>query len=165
MSMLYYGVVTLHVLAALFWLGGMLFLGVIGAPVLRRVEPAALRQQLFQQLGLRFRSAGWVAIALLVATGLLMLHLRGVLRWTDVLGDARFWMTAYGHALAAKLVAVTAMIAVSLVHDFVLGPAAGRALAGSPEAVRLRQRAAMLARANALIGIIVVLAAVRLARS
>ena len=165
MSLLYYAVVTVHVLAALFWLGGMFFLGVIGAPVLRSVEPAALRQQLFQQLGLRFRSAGWIAIALLVSSGLTMLHLRGVLRWAGVMGDLAFWATAYGHALAAKLVAVTTMIAVSLVHDFVLGPAAGRAVPGSPEAQRLRQRAALLARANALVGIIVVLAAVRLTRS
>ena len=163
--MLYYAVVTLHVLAALLWLGGMFFLGVVGAPVLRAVEPAALRQHLFQQLGLRFRSVGWGAIGVLVATGLLMLHLRGMLRWSGTMGDRDFWMTTFGHALAAKLVAVAAMIAVSCFHDFVLGPAAGRAAPGSPEALVLRRRAAIYARANALIGIIVVLAAVRLARS
>jgi uncharacterized membrane protein len=163
--MVYYTVVALHILAALLWLGGMFFLGVVGAPVLRTVEPAALRQQLFQQLGLRFRSVGWVAIAILVATGLLLLHLRGMLRWAGVLGEAAFWSSAFGHALAAKLVAVAAMISVSFFHDFVIGPAAGRAIPGSPQAVALRRRAALYARANALIGIIVVLAAVRLARS
>ena len=162
--MLYYAVVTLHVLAALLWLGGMFFLGVIGAPVLRTVEPAALRQQLFQQLGLRFRSVGWASIAVLIVTGVLTLHLRGALRWA-VLGSGDFWGTAFGHALAAKLVAVAAMISVSTFHDFILGPAAGRAAPGSPQALVLRRRAALYARANALIGIIVVLAAVRLARS
>ena len=162
--MLYYAVVTLHVLAALLWLGGMFFLGVIGAPVLRTVEPAALRQQLFQRLGLRFRSVGWASIAVLIVTGVLTLHLRGALRWS-VLGSGDFWGTAFGHALAAKLVAVAAMISVSTFHDFILGPAAGRAAPGSPQALVLRRRAALYARANALIGIIVVLAAVRLARS
>jgi hypothetical protein len=36
--------------------------------------------------------------------------------------------------------------------------------AGSPEAIAFRRRAALLARANALLGIIIVVAAVRLAR-
>ena len=41
---LYNLVVTLHVLAALFWLGGMFFLALVGAPVLRAVEPPELRR-------------------------------------------------------------------------------------------------------------------------
>lgn len=164
MSAAYWISVTVHVLAALFWLGGMLFLGLVGAPVLRAVEPPALRQRLFHDLGMRFRGAGWVAIGVLVVTGVLNLHFRGWLHWDGVLGSAAFWSTPTGHALAAKLVAVTVMITVSLVHDLVLGPAAGRATAGSPEALTLRRRAALLARGNALVGVIVVVAAVRLAR-
>ena len=148
----------------MFWLGGMFFLGVVGAPVLRGIEPPAMRQALFQSLGLRFRRAGWIAIAVLVATGLVTLHYRGLLRWSGVLGDAAFWRTTLGHALAAKLAAVTVMLAASAVHDFVLGPAAGRAAPGSPAAVRLRARAAWLARVNALIAVALVVAAVRLAR-
>ena len=44
----------------------LIFLGVVGAPVLRRVEPPALRQRLFHELGLRFRTVGWWAVAVLV---------------------------------------------------------------------------------------------------
>ncbi len=160
----YWVAVTLHVLAALGWLGGMFFLALVGAPVLRRIEPPALRQALFQQLGLRFRTVGWWLLATLVATGVVVLHHRGLLRWTGVLGAPAFWRTAVGHALAAKLAAVAIMLAVSLVHDFVLGPIAGRAAPGSPDALRLRARAAWLARANAVVGIVLVVAAVRLAR-
>lgn len=159
----YYTLVTLHVLAALFWLGGMFFLGLVGAPVLRKVEPPALRQELFQLLGLRFRTTGWVAVAVLVVTGVLLLHARGLLS-TTVLGDLAFWRTGTGIALAVKLAAVVTMIAVSLVHDFVLGPAAGREAPGSPGAIALRRRAALLARVNALVGLLLVIAAVRLAR-
>lgn len=164
MPELYYLNVTVHVLAAMLWLGGMFFLGVVGAPVLRDIDPPALRQKLFQRLGLRFRSAGWWAIGVLVVTGVINLHYRGWLRWDGVLGSATFWQTATGHALAAKLSAVAAMITVSAVHDFVLGPRAGRAQPGSPGAVALRRRAALLARVNALLGVLVVVAAVRLAR-
>jgi len=50
------------------------------------------------------------------------------------------------------------------VHDFFLGPAAGRAAPASARANRLRRRAALLARVNALLGLLLVAAAVRLAR-
>jgi len=164
MSVGYYVVVTIHVLAAMLWLGGMLFLGVVGAPVLRAVEPPALRQRLFHLLGLRFRNIGWFAIAVLVTTGPLMLYLRGLLHWNGVLDSAAFWRSSFGTALALKLATVVTMIAVSAVHDFLLGPAAGRATPGSTTAIALRRRAALLARANALVGVLLVLAAVRLAR-
>ncbi|HEX5436602.1 MAG TPA: DUF4149 domain-containing protein [Gemmatimonadaceae bacterium] len=161
---LYLANVTVHVLAALLWLGGMFFLGVVGAPALRRIEPPAVRQRLFQELGRRFRSVGWVAISILIVTGVLNLYFRGWLHWSGMLGSAVFWSTALGRALAAKLVAVLTMVAVSATHDFVLGPAAGRAAPGSHHAVTLRRRAALLARVNAFVGVIVVIAAVRLAR-
>lgn len=164
MYTLYYINVTIHVLAAMLWLGGMFFLGVVGAPVLRAVEPPALRQQLFQQLGTRARSLGWWAIAILLITGTLNLYFRGWLHWSGVLGSADFWRTGTGLALALKLLAVTTMLIVSGVHDFILGPMAGRLTAGSPEALAFRRRAALLARGNALLGIVIVIAAVRLAR-
>ena len=164
MTWSYHLVVTLHVLAALLWLGGMFFLGVVGAPVLRAIEPAALRQRLFHLLGVRFRTVGWIAIAVLVTTGTIMLRARGLLAWSGVLGSAAFWRTPLGVALAFKLATVVTMIAVSAVHDFLVGPAASRAEAGSAEAVALRRRAALLARLNALVGLFLVIAAVRLAR-
>jgi putative copper resistance protein D len=161
---LYWVAVTVHVISAMFWLGGMLFLAAVGAPVLRAVEPPALRQRLFRELGIRFRTIGWAAIGLLVVTGILSLHYRGWLRWEGVLGEPAFWRTAAGRALGWKLGSVAVMVAVSAAHDFVLGPAAARASAGSPGALRLRRRAALLARANAIVGLLVVAAAVRLAR-
>ena len=164
MSTLYYVNVTLHVLAATLWLGGMFFLGVVGVPVLRSVEPPALRQRLFQNLGLRFRTTGWYAIAVLVATGIGNLYFRGWLHWTGVLGAPAFWRSGVGHALAVKLGAVFLMIVLSALHDFVLGPRAGQAMPGSEEAIRMRRRAALLGRVNGIAGVVVVAAAVRLAR-
>lgn len=164
MQALYFTSVTVHVLAAMLWLGGMFFLGVVGAPVLRNIEPPELRQRLFYSLGLRFRSVGWWAIAALLVTGTVNLHFRGWLAWDGVLGSRAFWATGTGHALAWKLGTVSLMIAVSAVHDFVLGPRSGKAAPGSPEALALRTRAAWAARINALAGVVLVIAAVRLAR-
>lgn len=159
---LYHLNVTIHVLAALLWLGGMLFLGVVGAPVLRKVEPPQLRAQLFQQLGMAFRRAGWISIAVLLVTGVINLYYRGLLNARFFSGE--FWASRYGIALGVKLACVTVMLTLSAVHDFVHGPAAGRHRPGSPEAARHRRQAAWMARINALVGIVLVFAAVRLAR-
>jgi putative copper export protein len=159
----YYINVTVHVLAALFWLGGMSFLALVGAPVLRNVEPDDLRASLFRQLGERFRVAGWIALAVLIVTGVLNLHLRGLLSFAT-LGSAMFWNTSYGVALAWKLGAVAAMLFVQLLHDFWIGPKASRATPGSVRMRVMRKQAALLARVSALIGLVIVIAAVRLAR-
>jgi copper resistance protein D len=160
---LYWVTVTVHVFAAMLWLGGMFFLAAVGAPVLRRVEDERLRRDLFAGLGVRARDVGWIAIAVLLVTGTLNLWFRGVLRG-DVVWSAAFWATPWGVALAWKLGSVAVMLVVQAVHDFVLGPLSSTAEPGSPRALALRRRAALFARLNALVGVVVVVAAVRLAR-
>lgn len=159
---LYYISVTIHVLAAIVWLGGMFFLALVGAPVLRRFD-APIRAALFQNLGLRFRTVGWVAVALLVVTGVSNLSFRGLLRG-DVLASPAFWTGLYGRALALKLLAACAMLVLSVLHDFVIGPAVSRQPPECVRAQRLRRAASWLARVNAVIGLVLVGAAVRLAR-
>lgn len=160
---LYWLNVTLHLLAAFLWLGGMFFLAAVGAPVLREVDPPALRARLFERIGVRFRTVGWIAIAVLIATGLGNLGLRGLLDW-NTLGSGEFWGGRYGRVLAWKLGLAAAMVGISAVHDFVEGPRASRLPPGSPEAIRARRRSAWLARLNAALGIALVFVAVRLAR-
>jgi copper resistance protein D len=163
MGSLYLASVTVHVLAALLWLGGMFFLAAVGAPVLRKVEPPALRARLFEELGRQFRLVGWLAIVTLLVTGTINLHFRGMLQW-QLLSSEAFWATRYGQSLAWKLVLVAIMITVSAVHDFIDGPRASRLSPGTPAALRARRRASWLARLNAVAGVVVVIVAVRLAR-
>ncbi len=122
---LYYINVSVHRLAAFLWLGGMFFLAVVGAPVLRRVEPPTLRKEL--------RVVGWIAISVLLLTGLGNLHLRGLLM-SSVLGSTGFWSSSYGKTLAVKLSAVLVLLVVQAVYDFIYGPRSGRL---DPAAVRL----------------------------
>lgn len=129
----------LHVLCAITWLGGMLFIALVLVPVTRRLHDPALRTRLVRDLGVRFRTVGWVALAGLVATGLANLWLR-----PELLAAPRF------HAKAALV--VLALI-LSVVHDFVLGPRAGRPGA-QPSA---RVRASWVARANVLVVLAIVL--------
>jgi putative copper resistance protein D len=160
---MYYLNVTVHVLAALIWLGGMLFLAAVGAPVLRKVENLQLRAALFRELGQQFRLVGWICIAVLLVTGVLNLHFRGLLHSAASL-DGVFWATRYGHTLAGKLSCVVLMLLVQAVHDFRLGPAASRLAAGSAAAAVMRKWAARMARFNAIVGVVLVYFAVRLAR-
>lgn len=162
-EMAYFINVTIHVFAAIFWLGGMFFFAIVGAPVLRKVEDASLRRDLFRVLGERFRWVGWITLGILTATGTLNLWFRGMLNW-GVLADAGFWASPYGSALAWKLAAVGVMLMVQAAHDFLVGPASSDADPGSPEAARLRRVASWLARTSAAAGVAVVIAAVRLAR-
>ena len=160
--MLYYLTVTLHVLAALVWLGGMIFFATV-SPILRRIEDDATRQWIFQKAGERLRTVGWICIGVLVATGIAQLHFRG---WWGmaVWGSTAFWTSRPGHTLAAKLSLVVAMLVIQAVHDLVVGPKAGRVHPGTAQARRLRRRAALLARWNTVLGLVLIYFAVRLAR-
>jgi copper resistance protein D len=152
--------VTVHVMAAIFWLGGMFFFGVVGAPLLRQEDPET-RSRLFHSLGLRFRTWAWGALALMLVTGVLNSWSRGYLR---PLSDTEFWSSALGIAFGLKLVLVAVMLVLSAVHDFSLGPRTGLAAPGSAEAERLRRAGLMLARVNGVLALALIYVAVRLAR-
>lgn len=160
---MYLTLVTLHILAAIVWLGGVLFFALVGAPVLRRVEPAALRSELFEGLGMRFRVVGWGAVLTLLVTGTWLLQLRGWLA-PAVLSQRAFWRSTIGVALAWKLGLVAIMLVLSLAHDIAFSPARARALAERPDGAKVRRRVMMLARIGALAGLGAVVAAVRLVR-
>lgn len=160
----FYGVITVHVLAATVWIGGNMFLALVGAPVLRKVEPPQLRTELFNAIGMRFRYVGWASVAVLVATGVLATQQRGWLR-LDLLTSPAFWSTAAGSALAWKLSGVVVMLLLSAMHDVLLSPARARALEGTAGWDRVRRRLVLLARAGTLVAVLVIVAAVRLARS
>ena len=162
--------VLVHILSAIVWVGGIAFLALVVVPVARRLTPAD-RAALVAAVGSRFRTIGWICIALLVVTGLINLHYRGV-TWDSVASGALF-ITPFGRLVGAKVTLVAAMVAVSAVHDFVVGPASARAHARagscpSPEAqaaiTTLRRRASWLARVTALLALAIVAVAVTLVR-
>ncbi|MGH9379305.1 MAG: DUF4149 domain-containing protein [Thermoanaerobaculia bacterium] len=159
---LYLTSVTLHVLAALYWLGGMWFLALVAAPVLRRDLEPEQRALVLQKVGHRFRFHGWLALAVLLVTGVANLQLRGWLR-PEVIGEASFWASPLGHALAGKLGLVLVMFCLAGIHDFLLGPLASP---GTPAERRqqIRRAAVWVARLNAVAGLVLVYFAVRLAR-
>ncbi|WP_322802248.1 DUF4149 domain-containing protein [Thermoflexus sp.] len=147
MRTLYFIAVGLHLLTAIFWIGGQLFLALAVVPALRQPAFRALSPALLQALGLRFRTMGWIAIGVLILTGLINLAAREVT--LGLVLDPAFWRGAFGRALAGKLLAVVMVIGCNALHDFWAGPRATRALETNPEgdeAARWRRLASWLAR-------------------
>lgn len=162
--------VLVHILSAIIWVGGMFFLALVVVPVARRL-PEADRAALVGAVGYRFRTIGWICLALLVVTGVVNLYYRGV-TWDSVV-SGELLATRAGLLVVVKLALVAVMVVVSAVHDFVVGPASTRAHARagadpSPEVraaiVVLRRRAGWLARITALLALAIVAVAVALVR-
>src|SRR4030065_770624 len=109
----------LHLLAAVSRIGGMMFVSVVLVPVLRREPFASQRALLFRTIALRFRVVVWGAIAVLLFTGPLLLHQRGI-----PITDPSGWPLI----LATKLGLVTILLLLTLTHDLILGARAGRLL-------------------------------------
>ncbi|HWV44791.1 MAG TPA: hypothetical protein VN039_02010, partial [Nitrospira sp.] len=63
---MYSTLVVLHILAAVTWIGGMIFLSLVLAPLVRGRKAAPEFMALFRSAALRFRPIVWVAIAVLL---------------------------------------------------------------------------------------------------
>lgn len=151
----------LHLLAAVAWIGGMLFLSVVLVPVLRREPFASQRAVLIRSTALRFRAVVWSAITVLLMTGPLLLHERGI-----PITDPSRWP----RILVTKLGLVTILLLLTLAHDFILGPLVGRIMQLSTESRTRFDRALVLwspwiARFSLMLALAVLVAAVILARN
>ena len=99
-----------HITSAAIWVGGSLFIGVVFAPILKKMSmPVEERIQLMVQVGRRFNKLAMPALFILMATGMYQAHL--VLQKSDILYE-----TSYGHVLIIKMVLVAALIVLYAVH-------------------------------------------------
>ena len=99
-----------HITSAAIWVGGSLFIGVVFAPILKKMSmPVEERIQLMVQVGRRFNKLALPALFILIATGIYQAHL--VLQKSDILYE-----TSYGHVLIIKMILVAALLAIYAVH-------------------------------------------------
>ena len=113
-------VVLIHVLAAIIWLGGMFFIAIVMVPVLRMLEPPQIRIEVLSSTARRFRVVSWIAIIVILVTGVLNAINRGVT--LQAISTGELFSTYFGKILALKLTLVFAMLVLSAIHDFILGP-------------------------------------------
>jgi len=88
----------LHIIAALFWIGGMLFLTIVVVPFLKTIQDVQERSRIYQVVGKSFRFWGWIAIIILLITGPLNLYLMGIP--LNILLDPSIHSTPYGKVLS-----------------------------------------------------------------
>jgi uncharacterized membrane protein len=103
---LYWICISLHLLAATLWLGHMFVWSLVVGPAIKRVEPPATAEFL-RERSLFMGGLGWPALAVLIATGLYLLSMRGISP-VDLVTGAAF--AGDGGALAVKLFLVLLMV-------------------------------------------------------
>ncbi len=113
----------LHVISAIFWVGGMLFITLVVAPFLRTMPDPRERSKVYQFVGKKYRLLGWIAIIILLVTGPILLHSFYGLSVTGAFSSP-VHTTGIGMAVSIKLGLVLLLVISSLVHDFWLGPKA-----------------------------------------
>ena len=152
--------VWVHLTAATFWVGGMLFLSLVAVPLLKRAPDPASAQREFVNLARRFRLLVWVALSLLFVSGAILLP--------GYVNDANS-LQNWPPSVLTKLSLVLLLIVASLAHDQIIGPKV-RTLKGkstselaSTEKILLRI-SPLIGRLTMVLGLAVLLAAVIMVR-
>lgn len=153
--------VWMHLTAATFWVGGMLFLSLVAVPLLKKSSDPVFAQREFVNQARRFRMLVWIALALLFVTGAILLP--NVVNTSESLIN-------WPPAVLMKLTLVFLLIVVSLAHDQIIGPKV-RTLKQKPisELVVMEKillyLSPVVGRLTLLLGLVILCAAVFMARS
>ena len=107
---------TVHLLAAIVWVGGTVALVFVAVPPVQRLE-GETRARILREFGHRWRPIGWSALGVAVVTGALLAARAHAF---DSAPHDFDWVLAVKGALVGLLVAG------AYLHDFVLGPGLAR---------------------------------------
>lgn len=107
MNSLYLASVWLHIVAAMAWVGGMIFLVSSVIPLRKPEVTIAVAR--------RFRVVGWIALATLAVTGIFNVLHRGYRFEHFFTGEV--FAGGWGRTLALKLACVAFVVVLSVVHD------------------------------------------------
>jgi copper resistance protein D len=119
--------VTVHLLAAIVWVGGTVALVFVAVPPVQRLQGPE-RAALLREFGRRWRPIGWSALGIAVVTGVVLAQ-----RGHAFDGAPR----DFDWVLTAKGLLVGLLVAGSYLHDYVLGPGlAQQVREGKPQSLR-----------------------------
>lgn len=150
----------IHLIAATFWIGGMLFLSLVAVPLLKKDSDPSSAQRGFINQARRFRTLVWMALTLLVITGAILLP-----NHVDLSGSLAAWPSV----VLLKLLLVLLLVVASLAHDKFLAPKV-RTLKRKPAAELtsleqiLLRCSPLIGRLTLLLGLAILFVAVLLAR-
>ncbi|WP_456400061.1 CopD family protein [Persephonella sp.] len=110
-------ILTVHILTASFWIGGMLFMVLALSPYVRKL-PEDLSVKSYQEVGRRYSFWGTViGLPLLFLTGLYNMNVMGV-TWEDFFNFANDYAATLHHKVHLFLLTVI----LASIHDFYIGP-------------------------------------------
>ena len=124
-------ILWLHLLAAIIWIGGLVFQVLVVFPTLVRTTPTAERVRLALSLEARFRVIMWPAVGMVLFTGLV--NLMNI--WYATVVTAGSIPPTFVSVLSVKLCLVLGMIALQAVQQLLVQPRRGAALHGWPAGV------------------------------
>lgn len=104
----------LHLLAAVIFIGPQIFLAFVAMPALRSIEDARARQGAVRAITRGFGVLGGIALAVLVATGIWNYY-----QFEDLIDADNY--PRYFFLIQAKLLLVTAVIALTVLHGAFFG--------------------------------------------
>ncbi len=162
---LYYLSVFIHIVSAIFWIGGMLFTAAVLVPASRDKLLRNKKGAFFTLVGVKFSRLSWILFAVLFITGITNLLARGFHLQDFV--SAPFWQSGLGDALAVKLHLFAVVLVISGIHDFYAGPKAAELIdrsPGKPETRRFRKLSSWLGRINLLLGLAILYYAMKMVR-
>src|SRR5262245_39988570 len=140
-------ILWLHILAAIIWIGGVVFQLLVVFPTLARANPSAERMRLALSQEARFRVLVWPVVGLVLFTGLV--NLMNV--WYATMVTAGSIAPTFIPILSIKVALVVGMIALQAVQQLLVQPRRVAALAGMaadggdvPLSLRQWQRLALL---------------------
>lgn len=155
--------VVIHVLSAVIWVGGVIFIAAVALPGARALPDEEARVAAVSEIATRFRTLGWTLIALLLGSGIYLIAVRGA-TWTNLL-SGQFFSSNWGWYLGVKLIAVAIMLLASGLHDWWVGPKATELLGkGSGEAGKWQRWAGLLGALTGFSVLAIVILAVFVAR-
>lgn len=120
MGTLHHFLLLFHILAAIIWIGGMLFYILIGIPVIKDEVFSEVKSRFLMRTGIRFRNVSWICFLIIILTGIANMYFKGV-KWENIL-EAEFWNSPFGSAMMQKLILFDFVLILSTIHDFYMGP-------------------------------------------
>lgn len=149
----------LHIVAITVWVGPQFMMFIAAIPAIRTIEDQETRARVMRTIVTRFGWMAWVAMAVIVLTGISNLFQVGE--------DAGFslWSTDYKwfHLFSLKMVLVGFMVLLTAVHTFIVGPKQlelnESGTADPAELARLRRASMMISGVGLLFAIVVILVA------
>ncbi|MDR8390761.1 DUF4149 domain-containing protein [Aliifodinibius sp. S!AR15-10] len=162
---MYYISIYIHILSAIFWIGGMMFTMAVLVPASRNKLLVQKRGAFFKLVGEKFSKISWILFLVLIITGITNLTGRGIP--LESLLNTSFWQSEFGSRLFMKLHLFAGVLILSGIHDFYAGPKAAELIDKNPESSKtqtFRKVSSWIGRINFLLGLAILYYAIRLAR-